>query len=73
MISRIIKASQMKLCNLMVLLNTFQNTKKIKNLTYDITMTSLLKQWEIRTSAKPDKLYINRKVMMRAFQKCNFY
>ena len=26
-----------------------------KNLTYDVRMTSLLKQWEILTSRKPDK------------------
>ena len=28
-----------------VLLKTFQNTKKLKNLTYGLRMTSLLKQW----------------------------
>ena len=28
---------------------------------------------EMRTSAKPNKLYINRKVLMRAIQKCTSY
>ena len=28
---------------------------------------------EMRTSAKPKKLYINRKVLMRATQKCTSY
>ena len=28
---------------------------------------------KIRNSAKPGKLYIIRKVMMRAFRKCNLY
>ena len=75
MISGTIKASKMKLCIVIILLKTFQNTEKIKNMTYDVTMTSLLEQWEmgIRTSLKPDKLYVIRKVMMRPFGKCNFY
>ena len=42
-------------------------------MSYDVTLTSLLKQWKIRTSAKPDKLYINREVMTGAFRKYNFY
>ena len=39
----------------------------------DVIMTSLPKQWKVRTSAKPNKLYIIRKVLMRAIQKCTFY
>ena len=39
------KASEVKLCTVIVLLKTFQNTKK-KNLTYDVTMMPLLKQLE---------------------------
>ena len=35
-------------------------------------MTSLPKQWKMLTSAKPNKLYIIRKVLMRAIQKCTF-
>ena len=37
----------MKLCTVIVLLKSYQITKEnFKNLTYDVTMTSLLKQWE---------------------------
>ena len=43
----------------------------------DVIMMSLPKTMEnngeIRTSAKPNKLYINRKVLMRAIQKCTSY
>ena len=39
----------------------------------DVIMTSLPKNnGKIRTSAKPNKLYIIRKVLMRAMQKCTF-
>ena len=44
MISGTIKANPMKLCTVIVLLKVYQNTKKMfKNMTYDVTMTSLLK------------------------------
>ena len=44
MISGTSKASQMKLCTVIVLLNTYQNTKRnFKNMTYGVTMTSLPK------------------------------
>ena len=44
MISGTSKASPMKLCTVIVLLNTYQNTKRnFKNMTYDVTMTSLPK------------------------------
>ena len=67
MISGTIEASPMKLCTVVVLLKAYQNTKRsFKNMTYDVTMTSLLNNGKIRTSAKPDKLYIIRKVMLRA-------
>ena len=47
MISGTSKASQIKLCTIIVLLNIYQNTKRnFKNMTYDVTMTSLLKQRE---------------------------
>ena len=43
----------------------------------DVRMTSLPKQWnnngEMRASAKPNKLHIIRKVLMRAIWKCTFY
>ena len=45
MFSGTINASHMKLYTVIVLLKTFQNTKKLRNLTYGLTMTSLLKQW----------------------------
>ena len=38
----------------------------------DVIMTSLPKQWKMRTSAKPNKLYIIGNVLMRAIQKCTF-
>ena len=44
MISGTSKASPMKLCTVIVLLNTYQNTKRnFQNMSYDVTMTSLLK------------------------------
>ena len=47
MISGAITASPMKLCIVIVLLKTYQNTKRFfQNMTYDVTMTSLLKQWQ---------------------------
>ena len=43
-ISGTITASQIKLCTIIVLLKAYQNTKRnFKYITYDITMTSLLK------------------------------
>ena len=43
----------------------------------DVIMMSLPKTMEnngeMRTSAKPNKLYIIRKVLMGAIQKCTFY
>ena len=47
MISGIIKASPMKLCTVIAILKAYQNTKiNFKNMRYDVTMTSLIKQWE---------------------------
>ena len=47
MISGTITARPMKFSTVIVLLKTYQNTKEIfKNMTYDVTMTSLLKQWQ---------------------------
>ena len=44
MISGTIKASSLKLCTVIVLLKAYQKTKEIfKNMTYDVTMTSLVK------------------------------
>ena len=44
LISGTIKVSPMKLCTVIVLLKAYQNTKEIlRNMTYDVTMTSLLK------------------------------
>ena len=44
MISGTVKAIPMKFCTVIVLLNTYQNTKEnFKNIAYDVTMTSLLK------------------------------
>ena len=46
MISGTIITSEMKLCTVTVLRKTFQNKKKYQKSSYDVTMTSLLKQWE---------------------------
>ena len=44
MISGTIEAKSMKLCTVIVLLKVYQNTKiNFQNMTYDVTMTSLLK------------------------------
>ena len=44
MISGTIKTSPMKLCTVIVLLKAYQNTKRnFQNMTYGVTMTSLLK------------------------------
>ena len=41
---RNIKARQMKLCTIIVMLKTYQNTERnFQNMIYDVTMTSLLK------------------------------
>ena len=73
MISGTIKASPMKFCTVIVPLKAYQNQKEIfKNVTYDVTMTSILKN----TMAKfgpPQNQTIIRKVTMRAFRKCKFY
>ena len=76
MISETTEASQMKLCIVIVLLKTFQNIKKnFRNPAYDVTMTSLLKQWENSDLSETAQIiyHIIRKVMMRAFRKYNFY
>ena len=47
MISVTSKASPMKLCTVIVLLKIYQNTERnFQNMTYDVTMTSLLKLWK---------------------------
>ena len=75
MISGTIKASPMKLCTVIVLLKAYQNTKRnFKK--YDLWRHNNVitkNNGKIRTSAKPGKLYIIRKEMMRALRKCNFY
>ena len=42
-------------------------------ITNDVIMTSLPKQCKIWASAKPNKLHIIPKALMRAFQKCTFH
>ena len=75
MISGTIKASPMKLCTIIVLLEAYQNTKrnfqKYELGRHNDAITK--NNGKIRTSAKPCKLYFIRKKMMRAFRKCNFY
>ena len=46
-ISGTVKASLMKFYTVIVLLKAYQNTKRnFQNIAYDVTITSLLKQWE---------------------------
>ena len=75
MISGTIKASPMKFCTVIVLLKAYQNTKEVfRNLTCDVTMTLFFKQWEnLDPLETRQMIYIFRKVMMRAFEKLNFY
>ena len=47
MISGTIKTRPMKFCTVIVLFEAYQNTKRhFQNLTYDVTMTQLIKPWE---------------------------
>ena len=74
MISGTIKASPMKLCTVIGLLKAYQNTKRNFQ-KYDLWRYNDVinkNNGIIRTSAKPGKLYIIRKEMMRAFRKCIF-
>ena len=73
-ISGTIKASPVKLCTVIVLLKAYQNTKRNFQ-KYDLWRHNDVitkNNGKIWTSAKPDKLYIIRKVMIRAFRKWNF-
>ena len=72
---RTIKASQMKLYTVIVLLKAYQDTERNFQ-KYDLwrhndVITKNI--GKIRTSAKQDKLYIIQNVIMRAFRKYNFY
>ena len=75
MISGTIKTISLKLCTVIVLLKAYQNAKrnfqKCDLLRHNDVITK--NNGKIWTSAKPDKSYIIRKVMMRAFRKCIFY
>ena len=67
MISGTIKASPMKLSTIKVLPKASQNTKRNFQ-KYDIWCHNdviIKNNGKIRTSAKPEKLYIIRKVMMK--------
>ena len=69
MISGTIKASPMKLCTVIVLLKAYQNTRR-KFEKYDLLRHNDViakNNGKIRTSAKPGKLYIIQKEIMRAF------
>ena len=61
MISGISKAMQMKLCIVIVLLQTFHNTKKFRNLTYNVLMTSLLKTIENSDPRETAQIIYNSK------------
>ena len=68
----------LKLCKLIVYPKFHKICKFQNHVTRnEVIMMSLPKAIEnnrkMRTSAKPNKLYIARKVLMRAIQKCNFY
>ena len=74
-VSGTIKDSLMKLCTVIVLLKTYQNTKRNfqKNDLRRHNDVIIKNNGKIRISVKPDKCYIIRKVMMRTFRKCKFY
>ena len=75
MISGTIQTSLMKLYTVIVLLKAYQNTKRNFQ-KYDLWRHNDVitkNNDKILTSSKPDKLYIFRKVMIRAFRKCNYY
>ena len=70
MISGTIKAGPMKLFTVIVLLKAYQNTKEIfKNVTYDVTMTSLLKQWENSDLRKTRRIIYRSKGNDESFPK----
>ena len=75
MISGAIKASPIKLCTVIVLLKVYQNTERNFRKYYPWRHNDVITKLngKIRTSAKPNKLCIIQKVMMRAFRKYNFY
>ena len=73
MISATIQASPMKLCTFIVLRKAYQNTKrKFRNLAYDVTMTSLLKQWENLDFRKTRKIGYRLKGNDESFPKMYF-
>ena len=58
----------------MVLIKAYQNTKEIfKNLTYDVTMTSLLKQWQISDLRETKKILYYSKRNDESFPKMQFF
>ena len=62
----------MKFCTVIVLLKTDQNTERnFQNMTYDVIVTSLLKQRENSDLREARQIEIIRKEMMRAFRKSN--
>ena len=70
MISGTSKASPMKLCTVIVLLKANQNTKRnFQNMTYDVTMTSLLKQLENSDLRKTRQIIYHSKGNDESFPK----
>ena len=67
-----INASQMKLYTVIAPLKTFQNTKKLRNLTYGLTMTSLLKQRGNSDLRKTGEIIYHSKGNDESFQKMKF-
>ena len=72
MISGTSNASHMKLYTVIVLLKTFQNTKKLRNLTCGLTMTSLLKQWGNSDLRETGEIIHHSKGNDESFQKMEF-
>ena len=71
MISGTFQASPTKLCTVTVLLKAFQNTKRnqFKNLTYDVTMPLLLKQWEHSDLLETKQILYHSKANDESFPK----
>ena len=60
----------MKLCTVIVLLKTFQNTsRKFENLTYDVTMMSLLKTMGSSDLREAKKIIYHSKGNDKSFPK----
>ena len=74
MTSGTIKASPIRLCTVIVLLKAYQNTKRnFQNMTYDVTMTSLLKPWQNSDLRETRQIIYHSKGNDESFPKMYFF